>query len=359
MPTSSPDDQVKNVLDPRVSLVTALHSSPGVYALLIGSGVSTGAGIPTGWGVLRELARKASIASGVDPQEAADLEPDAWWAEHGTDQPFGYSALLGALASTSAARRALLAEFFDATDDDRANGLKVPGPAHRAIAQLVRRGTIRVILTTNFDRLLEQALEAEGILPQVIASSSAIVGMEPLAHARCTVIKLHGDYASLDQLNTEEELSKYDPELHDLLDRVLDEYGLIVSGWSAEWDTALVSHIESIRSRRYPLFWVARSGLSDPARRLVAQHRALVIPEADAETFFPDLITRLEALERMASLPITRSLAITQVKRLVPDAAKHIELRDLFESEVARVVTAIQALPGGAPADSQGWQGFA
>lgn len=38
----------RNVLDPLVMLATGMHAQPGVYALLLGSGVSTGAGIPTG-----------------------------------------------------------------------------------------------------------------------------------------------------------------------------------------------------------------------------------------------------------------------------------------------------------------------
>ncbi|MET7831341.1 SIR2 family protein [Micromonospora sediminicola] len=167
----------------------------------------------------------------------------------------GYSGLLASLASTPAARRAILAGFFEPTEDERQQGLKVPGAAHRAIAALVARGAVRVILTTNFDRLIEQALEAEGVFPQVIATPTAIDGMEPLAHARCTVIKLHGDYARIDQLNTVEELSHYSSPLKALLDRVLDEYGLIINGWSGDWDHALVAAIEGTRSRRYPLYW--------------------------------------------------------------------------------------------------------
>jgi hypothetical protein len=38
-----------NALDPTVMLATSVHAQPGVYALLLGSGVSTGAGILTGW----------------------------------------------------------------------------------------------------------------------------------------------------------------------------------------------------------------------------------------------------------------------------------------------------------------------
>ncbi len=48
-----------------------------------------------------------------------------------------------------------------------------------------------------------------------------------------------------------------DPEAYDqLLHRFFDEYGLIVSGWSADWDHALVAALERRATRRYPLFWV-------------------------------------------------------------------------------------------------------
>src|SRR4051794_39666867 len=98
---------IDNALDPRVVLATSIHSQPGVYALLLGSGVSTGAGIPTGWGVVRELLRLAAAATTPDDPDAPDLasaDPEAWWAEHGDGQPLGYSNLLAALAPTPSAR---------------------------------------------------------------------------------------------------------------------------------------------------------------------------------------------------------------------------------------------------------------
>src|SRR3954471_23332258 len=88
-------------LDPLVMLATGMHSQPGVYALLLGSGISTGAGIPTGWGVVAELVRRAAAAAaGAEAAERAAADPEAWWAEHGDGQPLGYSNLLAALAPT-------------------------------------------------------------------------------------------------------------------------------------------------------------------------------------------------------------------------------------------------------------------
>lgn len=356
--TSRPGDDAlgdHSALDARISLATAVHSQPGVYALLLGSGVSTGVGVPTGWGIIQALVTRAAAANG--DAYGDELDPEVWWTEHGDGQPLGYSGLLSTLAATPAARRALLAGFFEPTDEEREQGIKVPGAAHRAIATLVRRGAVRVILTTNFDRLIEQALEAEGVFPQVIASASAIDGMEPLPHARCTLIKLHGDFARIDQLNSIEELSQYGEPTRALLDRVLDEYGLVINGWSGDWDYALVAALEGRRSRRYPLYWATYGALGETAQRLVAQHRAHVIEGAAADQFFTDLVERMEALDRLTDPPLTKAMALARLKRLLPDPMKHIELRDLLDNEVSRLREYIATRPQVAPSgDPQAWQ---
>lgn len=348
------------MLDPLVSLATSVHTQPGVYALLLGSGVSTGAGIPTGWGIIEALVRDLASAAEPDVPDAADAaaaDPEAWWAKHGDGEPLGYSNLLAAMAPTSAGRRAVLARFFEPSEQDRDEGLKAPGAAHRAIAELVRRGAVRVILTTNFDRLLERALEDVGISPQVIATPEAVAGMTPLAHAACTIIKLHGDVTALEQRNTVDELSVY-PEAYDgLLDQVLDDYGLVVCGWSADWDVALVAAFARARRRRYPLYWAARSGVRGEAARLVAQHGAVVVPGATADELFPDLVARLEALTRLTEPPLTRDLALARLKRLLPDPTKHIEVHDLLLKEVDKIAVAVASHPSSPPeATGQSWQ---
>ena len=61
-----------------------------------------------------------------------------------------------------------------------------------------------------------------------VESPDAVRGAAPLAHAECTVIKLHGDYLDARIRNTTDELAQYDRETSRLLNRVLDEYGLVV-----------------------------------------------------------------------------------------------------------------------------------
>ena len=322
-------------------LATGVHAKPGIYALLLGSGVSTGAGIPTGWGVVQELVRRAAAAHDPGDPGAADAaaaDPEAWWDSNGDGQPLGYSSLLAALAPTPAARQALLAGFFEPAESDAEAGLKVPGAAHHAIAQLARRGLIRVIVTTNFDRLLERALEEAGVPPQVVSRPGGVAGMTPLQHAAVTVIKLHGDYADLEMRNTIDELSAYPPEFDSLLDRVLDEYGLIISGWSADWDKALVAAMERLRSRRYPLYWDSRSSKGEAARRLLAQHSGVVTPAASADDLFTGLVDRVDALARLAEAPLTIAVAVARLKRYLPDPVRRIDLDDLVSEAVSKAV---------------------
>lgn len=336
-----------HALSPSVMLATHMHTQPGVYALLLGSGVSTGAGIRTGWGVVTELVRRVAAAASPDDEAAASNaadEPEKWWANY-QDTDLGYSALLEALGNTPAVRQGLLAEFFEPTDDERDQGIKTPSKAHRAIAELVKRGYVKVIVTTNFDRLMEQALDEAGVSPQVISRPDAVAGMQPLAHARATVIKIHGDYLDLGTRNTVEELSDYPPEWTKLLGQVLDDYGLVISGWSGEWDTALVKAIEASPNRRYPLYWDRRSSKGRTAQQILTNRTGQVIDSPSADEMFTDLVASLDALERLTAPPLTTAMAVARLKQYLPDPVRRIDLHDLVMGAADELAARIAQQP--------------
>ena len=64
--------------------------------------------------------------------------------------------MLAALAPTDFDRRVALRGYYDA--DPATEFDPKPTHAHLTLAPLVKRGSVPVILTTNFDRLLELAL---------------------------------------------------------------------------------------------------------------------------------------------------------------------------------------------------------
>ncbi|MFJ8079387.1 SIR2 family protein [Streptomyces sp. NPDC096205] len=346
-------------LDPLVSLAMCVQAGPGVYALLLGAGMSRDAGVPTGWEIVTDLVHRAAVARGADEQLAL-ADPEAWWARHGDGGPLGYSTLLEALGDTPAARHELLRGYFEQDDEDRRDGLKQPGQAHHAAARLVAGGWVRVVLTTNFDRLTEQALTAAGVQPQVVHSPESLRGMTPLAHAPATVVKLHGDLADLEARNTEHELAEYPAAWAGLVDQVLDEYGLIVCGWSAQWDQALVSCFERRVSRRYPVFWSAPYGVGGTAAELVARHGAVLVDGLTAKEFFPGLLTRVEALAHLTEPAPTREVSVARLKRALPDPVRRIELHELVDAEALRVVERLadgdRYPPGEPPSDPEAYR---
>ncbi|MCK4626667.1 MAG: SIR2 family protein [Phycisphaerae bacterium] len=320
-------------LEPILSLALSTQASPGMYALLLGSGVSRSAGMPTGWEVVLDLIRRLASAEGEDSEPA----PKAWYTGKYGIEPT-YSGLLDAVAKSPAERSSLLRGYFEPTADDSEEGLKVPTEAHRAIARLVKTGMARVILTTNFDRLIEQSLETEGVNPSVIRTPDDVDGAMPLVHSPCTVIKVHGDYLDLRTKNTPAELKTYDPRMDALLDRVFDEYGLIVCGWSGEWDTALCNAICRAKEQRFTTYWATLGKLEDTAEHIVKQQMAEVITITGADQFFAELTQKIDAIESMSQPhPVSAKMVVTQTKKYLADPKCRIQLHDLLMGEVERI----------------------
>jgi hypothetical protein len=321
------------MIDPLLSLAHSVQSNKGVFGVLLGSGVSRAAGIPTGWEVTLDLARRLAVLEGDDPVD--DLE--GWYiGKYG--KPLDYSRLLDALAGTQAERRRLLHDFFEATEDEREQGLKEPTEAHRAIARLVARGYVKVIVTTNFDRLMERALRDEGIEPTVISTSDGTLGATPIVHQRCVVLKLHGDYLDDRIKNTEAELATYDPAMSTYLDRVLDEFGFIICGWSGEWDPALRAAFERSPSRRYTTYWACNHPPGPKAVNLISLRQAQVLTIKDADTFFTTIEEKVASLEELrAPGPLSVSAAVASLKRYIADPRQRVRLHDLVMDEINRV----------------------
>jgi hypothetical protein len=130
---------------------------------LLGSGVSTAAGIPTGWGVIQDLVRRIAIAHDPDHSVGmaiAERDVETWWQENGDGLSLDYSNLLEQLVPTAPARHGTLSAYFEASEEDVEEGRKVSTAAHDAIAALVHRGAVRIVIKNHFDRLMEQALDA-------------------------------------------------------------------------------------------------------------------------------------------------------------------------------------------------------
>jgi hypothetical protein len=323
----------RSMLDPVEALAFEMQSSKGVFALLLGSGISHSAKIPTGWHITLDLVRQVAALKG----EVCGSDPAVWYRDRFSAEP-SYSELLNQLATTPELRNQVIRGYIEPDEHERQRGEKMPTQAHRAIAELMAKGYVRVVLTTNFDQLLEQALRDHGVNPTVISSADHVAGARPLVHSGPVIIKLHGDYLDTRILNTEAELSEYAPAMVTLLDQVIDEFGLVICGWSGDWDVALKATIDRAPARRYPTYWAARGAPSTSAQKLIDRRAARLIPIDGADSFFENLGQRINAIETLKQPhPLSAEVAVAMLKDYLPEPRHQIRLHDLLRNEFNRL----------------------
>ncbi len=324
-------------MEPHVNLALGLRAVPGGYAVLLGAGASVSAGMLSAWGIQCDLIRQIASIEGAEIPDGDD-GPYDWYVKRFKREP-AYDTLLADLSGTNGGRQALLRSYFEPDETEREQGLKQPADAHRALARLVANGYIRVIITLNFDHLIEDALREAGLRPTVIRRPSDLAGMIPLhAQRQGVVIHLHGDYLDPHSMrNTPEELKEYEQEVDTLLDQVFDEYGLIIAGWSAKYDPALVKALKRCPTRRFDTYWADPYPLSTTATELLDQRQGTHVP-ADADRFLTRTADAVTALaERNRTNPQNIATAIATAKRELRSDGPAINLHDTLRREAARL----------------------
>jgi hypothetical protein len=105
--------------DTRLSeLVVNIHRQKGVYALLLGSGLSSSASILTGWKITLDLIRQLAAPSS---SECSEKELCDWYRKEYQGEP-DYSRLLEQIAQTESERRGILENYFEPTEAEREEG---------------------------------------------------------------------------------------------------------------------------------------------------------------------------------------------------------------------------------------------
>ena len=233
-------------------LADGLRTGPRPVAVLAGAGVSQTAGIATG----EDLLRLPAAERGEDP----GADPVGWYID-----AFGrFPSYFAILQGPDGDRLSLPRNLFEGTE---------PTPAHRALATMAAQGLLGPFLTTNVDRLLEQALAQAGLTPRV-AHDLAGMARDP-DPADPIVVKLHGDYLDLRIRHTPRGLHTYHPIIDALLDRVLRGFDLLVCGWSASWDLPLGAALNRTAGQRRT-YWLQCGEPTPRARKLMAVRDALV-----------------------------------------------------------------------------------
>lgn len=330
-----------------------MHRSPGSHVAIVGAGMSVDSGLPSGWQVEEQLIGEVAAQRGTD---LGGTTPHKWWqATFG--EPATYQRLLGKLAPTPVERQRLLRPYFEGGWNPD-HGEVAPSGAHRALAELVRSGAIRIVITLNFDRLIERALTDIGINPLVASSPEQLRALPPVHSIPALVIHLHGDYLEPETMrNTAGELDGYPDEVRRVVGRILGEYGLVIVGWSAAYDPALREMIDTCERPPFTSCWIDPYPLKPVADELRAR-RGLGLVVADANEALGTLRASVEALaERTPRHPLSAAALVAMAKRELIEQRTPVRLHDRLRSEFARLwaLPAMNPTQFDRPANGQGF----
>jgi tetratricopeptide (TPR) repeat protein len=145
-----------------------------------------------------------------------------------------------------------------------------PNENHTFIAKLAKKGLIKIICTTNFDILIEKALQEEGLLPNVnfrVYSFESDFNIIPWESDIIKIIKIHGCVTKKDEMAITMSLiasDRYSTARKKVIQQIfksdVSNY-VIVMGYSCS-DIALVPLIESFSGGKTGILFVEHQNVS-------------------------------------------------------------------------------------------------
>ena len=190
----------------------------------------------------------------------------------------------------------------------------IPNYGHQVLAALVAADRLRLVLTSNFDPLIERAINPMLDGEFLDGRQLEIADLDNPGRARRALeaerwplmVKIHGDYRSEHLKNISYELRKQDTELRRTVTSALTRFGLVVSGYSGR-DESVVEMFRDVLllPTPYPagLVWVKRpqEEIATNVLNLLSDARSAgVETSVVTASSFVDLATRLQ---QVTSLP--------------------------------------------------------
>lgn len=207
----------------------------GGCSVFVGAGISVAAGIPTAEGIITQVAVNALACPN-------DCDVRHWLSKQAFFNPdAAYASILEAALPSENDR----ISYFDSLVSG-----KLPSQGHELLAKLVAQGTCRIVLTTNFDRLMEHAIvRICRHFPQVV-SSHELPLVANVNTSRSRIYKLHGDYLYGNIRNLGHELAITVRSTASKLQAAADVGALLVVGYSGSDATVMCELMKIARTNR-------------------------------------------------------------------------------------------------------------
>jgi tetratricopeptide (TPR) repeat protein len=235
----------------------------------LGAGASVEAGIPTATEMTWDFKRRIYCADREIPLASMDIASP----EHQSTIQRFFDEQVGLPPLGSDEEYSFYFESAFSKEEDRQAYIeralrgRIPSKGHEHLAAQLAADHAKIVWTTNFDGLVESALNAKlgpGRQPRVATQRTPDIATIAISRDQWPlVVKLHGDFQSRHLKNTRAELAQQEDELVDNLINTCQRWGLAVVGYSGRDHsimTALERAADSTRPFQNGLFWFRRNG---------------------------------------------------------------------------------------------------
>jgi len=260
-------------------------------AFVLGAGASASSGIPTGWDLatrwLKELhQRLCTDGTGLD----------AWVAKGGTE-------IEG--LTTSAAAAEFYPQIFEkrfrndpdagyAELEDRMEG-RSPGMGYSMLAEIVQNTRHKVVITTNFDNLVSDALAMHGHKAPLLVGHESLASFVRPQLRRPLVAKIHRDLL-LHPHNDPQGVATLGAGWTNALRKLFQAYQPIVIGYGGN-DGSLMGFLQALDPADIAgrILWCRHrdAPLSDAVVRLLTSHDGLCVSISGFDEFMLQLAATL------------------------------------------------------------------
>lgn len=241
------------------------------FDLLLGAGASVSSGIPSGSDLVWHFKREILNSSGkINNKQFHDLKIEdnkkiiqSYFDMKGDNNIANpYSYYFAQCYPDPLVRK----EFLTGLVRD-----KKPSIGFLCLAAMVEQCKINTVWTTNFDDLIEKAINGLNYTSCQIVSPENAASVQNFKEDIPTVVKLHGDFRYDPLQNTDEELQKLEENLHQYFVDALTKRGLLVVGYSGS-DESVLKSLEKVleKDNAFPkgLIWCIPKGVT-PNERLI------------------------------------------------------------------------------------------
>lgn len=224
---------------------------------LLGAGASFSSGVPLAAESVRRIARRVFAERGTGgailPEQVKLSEWQTWlqsqsWFVHGEDRlAENFPLVVEHLLQPREYRARILRDLLKPTDEI--------GSGYKHLADLVMKGLVRTVLTTNFDVALPIALhERRAHIPHIAEVNRGPDDLREFAiYNRAQIVWLHGKAEQYTDRNSAGEVEQLDQQLVDLLVPVVTDSPLIVIGYRGA-EPSITEHLLARSAKRTQQF---------------------------------------------------------------------------------------------------------